>query len=82
MAGAALAFGLCFGLGSRTLVGNMLAGLYVKRLFSPGSEVEIDGERGVVTAISTTSVVLEQEGRELVVANQNLLREKATIYRA
>jgi len=81
MAGAALAFGLCFGLGSRTLVGNILAGLYVKRLFTPGTEIEVDGRRGVVAAISTTSTVLEQEGQELVLANQTLLAESAIVYR-
>ena len=81
MAGAALAFGLCFGLGSRTLVGNILAGLYVKRLFAPGTEIEVDGRRGVVAAISTTSTVLEQEGQEFVLANQTLLAESAIVYR-
>jgi len=82
LAGAALAFGLCFGLGSRTLVSNILAGLYVKRLFAPGTEVEIDGHRGVVAAISTTSTILEQDGREYVIANQTLLAENATVHRS
>lgn len=82
MAGAALAFGLCFGLGSRTLVSNILAGLYVKKLFAPGTEIEVGGRRGVVASISTTSTVLEQEGQELVLANQTLLAEKATVFRA
>jgi len=82
MAGAALAFGLCFGLGSRTLVSNILAGLYVKRLFAPGTEIEVGGRRGVVASISTTSTILEQEGQELVLANKTLLAEKATVFRA
>lgn len=81
LAGAALAFGLCFGLGSRTLVSNILAGLYVKRLFAPGTEVEVDGHRGVVASVSTTSTILEQEGQEFVLANQTLLAENATVYR-
>jgi len=81
MAGAALAFGLCFGLGSRSLVTNILAGFYVKRLFETGSEVEVDGRRGVVTAVSTTSTILEHEGRELVIANQTLLSENASVLR-
>ncbi len=80
LAGAALAFGLCFGLGSRTLVGNILAGLYVKRLFAPGTEIEVDGRRGIVAAISTTSTILKQEGGELVLANQTLLTEKAIVH--
>lgn len=82
MAGAALAFGLCFGLGSRTLVSNILAGLYVKRLFAPGTEIEIGGHRGVVASITTTSTVLEQGGQELVLANQTLLAEEATVHRS
>ena len=82
MAGAALAFGLCFGLGSRTLVSNILAGLYVKRLFAPGTEIEVAGHRGVVASISTTSTILQQEGRDLVLANQDLLTEEAIVYRS
>jgi len=82
MAGAALAFGLCFGLGSRTLVSNILAGLYVKRLFTPGTDIEIDGHRGVVVSVSTTSTILKQEGRDLVLANQDLLAEEAIVYRS
>ena len=82
MAGAALAFGLCFGLGSRSVVSNILAGFYVKRLFAPGTEVEVGGNRGVVAAVSTTSTILEHEGRELVLANQTLLAETASIRRA
>ncbi len=81
MAGAALAFGLCFGLGSRTLVSNILAGLYVKRLFTPGTEIEIDGLRGVVASVSTTSTILNQGERELVLANETLLAENTTVYR-
>ena len=81
LAGAALAFGLCFGLGSRTLVSNILAGLYVKRLFVPGTEIEVDGLRGVVASVSTTSTILEQEGQEFVLANQTLLAENTTVYR-
>ena len=82
MAGAALAFGLSFGLGSRTLVSNILAGFYVKRLFAPGSDVEVGGRRGIVTAVSTTSTVLEHEGGELVFANQTMLAETATVRRS
>ena len=82
LAGAALAFGLCFGLGSRTLVSNILAGLYVKRLFTPGTEIEVDGLRGVVASVSTTSTVLEQGDREFVLANQTLLAENAIVHRA
>lgn len=82
MAGAALAFGLSFGLGSRSLVSNILAGFYVRRLFAPGSEVEIGGRRGTVTAVSTTSTILEDDGTEVVLANQTLLAETTTVRRA
>lgn len=82
MAGAALAFGLSFGLGSRSVVSNILAGFYVKRLFAPGTELEIDGRRGVVTAVSTTSTIVENGDQELVFANQTLLAETASVRRA
>lgn len=79
LAGAALAFGLAFGLGSRTLVSNILAGFYVKRLFAAGSHVEIEGHRGVVSGVSTTSVVIDAEDHQVVLANQTLLSGVAQV---
>lgn len=79
LAGAALAFGLSFGLGSRALVSNILAGFYVKRLFAAGCEVEVQGHRGIVAAVSTTSTVLDAGQHRVVMANQTLLSEAATV---
>ena len=59
LAGVALAFGLSFGIGSRAVVRNILAGFYVRRLFAPGTEVEVEGRRGTVSAVSTTSTVID-----------------------
>ena len=64
------------------MVSNILAGFYVKRLFAPGSEVEVSVAKGVVAAVSTTLTILEHEGRELVLANQTLLSKAATVRRA
>jgi len=79
LAGGALAFGLSFGLGSRTMVANILAGFYVKRLFAAGSEVEVAGHRGVVAAVSTTSTVLEADDERIVLANETLLSQAARV---
>ena len=79
LAGLGLAFGLSFGLGSRAVVGNILAGFYARRVFLPGTTVEIRGQRGIVEAITPTLTILGDGAERLVVANQTLLEEMTRI---
>jgi len=77
LAGLALAFGLSFGLGSRDLTRNILAGFYARKLFTVGEELEVAGERGTLTAITPTQTLLEQEGRMVALANAVFLEQVA-----
>lgn len=45
--GAALAFRVSIGLGSRDIVRNLLAGFYVRRFFQLGKSLKIGGQRGI-----------------------------------
>ena len=75
LCGVGLAFGLSFGLGSRDVTRNILAGFYAKRLFNAGDEIEIRGERGRLRAITPTQAVIEKEGEFITVANGVFLDE-------
>ena len=75
LAGFALAFGLSFGLGSRDLARNILAGYYARKTFTVGLEMEVRGERGELKSITPTQVLLQQGDRVVAVANSVFLDE-------
>jgi len=73
LAAMALAFGLSFGLGSRDLTRNIMAGFYARRILEPGRRVEFGGESGVLKAITSTHTVIEGESGTVSVANAAFL---------
>ncbi|MEZ4416219.1 MAG: hypothetical protein R3E10_10785 [Gemmatimonadota bacterium] len=75
LAAMVLGFGLSFGLGSREVTRNIIAGFYARKTFQIGEEMEIRGERGVLTAITPTQTILDQAGRTVAVANSTFLEE-------
>ncbi len=72
-AGAATA--LALGLGARALAGELLAGAYVRELFAPGDELELDGGRtGEVVEVGAVKTVLRMgDGRLLSLPNRELV---------
>lgn len=75
LAGMALAFGLTFGLGSRDVTRNILAGFYARKTFDIGREIEIRGERGELKSITPTQTLMQQGDRVVAVANSVFLEE-------
>ena len=75
LAGLALALGLSFGLGARDSARDIVAGLYARRIFRIGQQVEIGGHRGVLISITPTNALIEEEEAIVSVANSRLLRE-------
>ena len=75
LAAGALAFGLSFGLGSRDVTRNILAGFYARKTLAIGESIEVAGERGLLVAVTPTQIVLEQDGRTVTVANTVLLEQ-------
>ncbi|MGE3703828.1 MAG: hypothetical protein AB7I13_01050, partial [Vicinamibacterales bacterium] len=59
LSGFALAFGLSFGLGTRDVTRNIMAGFYARKVFQPGDRVEIRGQRGVLKSIMATQTLIE-----------------------
>ena len=77
LGGAALAFGLSFGFGTRDIVRNVAAGFYVRKVLTVGKPLELAGQQGTLTAITATHMVLESEGRETTVSNATFLDQVA-----
>lgn len=75
LAGMALAFALSFGLGSRDITRNILAGFYARKTFHIGQEMEIRGERGELKSITPTQTLLQQGDQVVAVANSVFLEE-------
>lgn len=75
LAGMALAFGLAFGLGSRDVTRNILAGFYARKTFEIGREMEVLGEKGELKTITPTQTLLQQGDRVVAVANSVFLDE-------
>jgi len=75
LAGMALAFGLTFGLGSRDITRNILAGFYARKTFELGREIEIRGERGELISITPTQTLLQQGDRVIAITNSVFLEE-------
>lgn len=75
LSGLALAFGLSFGLGTRDITRDIMAGFYVRKVLRPGDVIEVDGQRGTLRAITSTQTVLDADDRTIAVANSRLLRQ-------
>lgn len=73
MAGLAIAFGLSFGLGSRDITRNMIAGFYARKTFAIGEEIEMRGERGVLESITPTQTLIRQGDHVVAVSNGTFL---------
>ena len=77
---AGLAVALAVGLGCRDLVGQIIAGIYVREMFRLGQKVSIDGMQGTIEEIGTVKTVLQNEQGELLyIANRNLLEQQVKV---
>ena len=75
LAGMALAFGLSFGLGSRDMTRNIIAGFYARKVFRVGEQIEIHGQKGILKAITPTQALLDADGSTISVSNSVFMDE-------
>ena len=76
-----LAAALALGLGSRELVSQILAGIYVRELYEVGQRVRLDGSQleGEIEEIGTAkTLLLTDEGELVSVANRVLLEQRVS----
>lgn len=75
LAGGALALALTFGLGSRDITRNLIAGFYARKIFSVGDTIEIHGREGVLAGITAVHVLVEEGARITSIPNSVFLEE-------
>jgi small-conductance mechanosensitive channel len=69
-----LAVALALGLGSKEIVGQIIAGIYVRELYEVGQEVSVGGLVGQIEEIGTVKTTLISSNDEYVtIANRTLL---------
>ncbi len=73
LSGLAIAIALSFGLGTRDVTRNLVAGFYARKLFHVGEEIEIGGERGVLNAITPIQTLVERKGQVVAIPNSVFL---------
>ncbi|HRX52706.1 MAG TPA: mechanosensitive ion channel [Candidatus Krumholzibacteria bacterium] len=74
--GLVSALAITFGLGSKELSRNILAGAYARRIYEPGTFIEVDGERGVLIAITPLQTLIQQDDEVVAVPNTVFLKKK------
>lgn len=77
LAGTALAVALTFGLGTRDITRNLVAGFYARKLFEVGEEIEVHNVKGTLGGITPLHVVIETEQGLQTLPNGVFLEETA-----
>jgi hypothetical protein len=75
LAGLSLAFGLTFGLGTREITRNIIAGYYARKVFHIGDDLEIRGERGKLKSITPTTTIIENDRGTVAISNAAFLQD-------
>jgi hypothetical protein len=77
LGGMAVALALTFGLGTRDVTRNIVAGYYVRKLFRVGETVTVAGESGTLAGVTTLQTLIERDGVVAAVPNKVFLDEVA-----
>ncbi len=76
----AVAVALALGLGTRDIAGNIIAGIYARDLYRPGSTIEMGEIKGKIIEVGTTKTVIASQGKKRVtVANRELINQTVHI---
>ena len=76
---AGVAVALAFGLGSREVAANVLAGAYLRDSLSEGTRIAVAGIQGEVKAVEALSTLVVTEDGETSIPNMTLVRETVCI---
>jgi len=77
LAGTALALALTFGLGTRDITRNLVAGFYARKLFAVGEPIEVQDVRGTLGGVTPLHVVIETEDGLTTLPNTVFLEDAA-----
>ncbi len=80
LAGVVLAFAIGYGFASRSIVANFLASFYNKGKVNVGDTIGIEGVKGKVLRMDNSSMVLDVEGREVLIPLSKIASEKVDVF--
>lgn len=75
----ALALALAFGIGSRDVARNIMAGMHVKDNYTIGQALKVRGISGKVVNVGTVKTLLETDGGLVSLPNTVLIDEEVTV---
>lgn len=78
--GIVFAFAIGYGFASRNIMSNLLAALYSRNKFQVGDDVKIDGIRGTIIRMDSTSLTLETSDRRVVVPLNQLTTQRVEVF--
>lgn len=78
----ALAFAFGYGIASKDMIANYLAGYYNRNKIRIGDDVRIIGVRGKVVMIDATSLILQTPERAIIIPLNKLTTEKVEVFYA
>lgn len=73
------AFSLAFGLGVKDILGNMVSGLYAKKIFHSGQVIKINGMEGTIEKIDSVNLILNINERRVTMPVRKLVEETVEI---
>ena len=76
----ALAFAFGYGFAARDLIANYLAGHYNRNKVRIGDDIMIDGVRGKVVMIDSTSLILQTAERAIIIPLSKMTTEKVEVF--
>ena len=83
IAGIVLALALSIGLGSRSIMSNVLARYYTAQLFHVGDTVSLGGKKGTIIKMTPVSILIQTEDEEqLYIPNERIIEEGSLIRKA
>lgn len=71
---------ISYGFASRHVLSNILAGYAGRNTFQKGQTIEIEGIKGEIIDITSTSVILQTANEKMVIPNHDLLTGKVKIH--
>lgn len=74
VAGFVLAAALAFGLGSKTIAGSLVSGLYSKKHIKKGQKIAVGDVSGTVTEVSATAVTVDTKDGDVIVPFSRIMQ--------
>jgi hypothetical protein len=76
----ASAFALGYGIASKDLMASFLASFYSKERYEVGDKISVDGITGTIIEMDNMAIVLQTEGKKIIVPMSKLTNEKVEIH--